>query len=42
MAATIMDAIMLLGDSLTQSGWDLNRFAARLARRFNVTRGLRA
>ena len=34
MAAKVMDAIMLLGDSLTQGGWHLDGFAARLARWF--------
>lgn len=32
MAAHVQDAIMLLGDSLTQGGFDLNGFAAKLAR----------
>ncbi|KAI0328125.1 SGNH hydrolase [Cubamyces sp. BRFM 1775] len=31
MAATIQDAIMLLGDSITQGGFENNGFAARLA-----------
>ena len=32
MAANVQDAIMLLGDSLTQGGYDLNGFVAKLAR----------
>ncbi|KAI0648236.1 SGNH hydrolase [Trametes meyenii] len=35
MAANIQDAIMLLGDSLTQGGYDLNGFAAKLAYVYN-------
>ena len=34
MAANIQDAIVLLGDSLTQGGYEFNGFAARLARTF--------
>lgn len=32
MAANVQDAIMLVGDSLTQGGWEPNAFAQRLAR----------
>lgn len=32
MAANVQDAIVLLGDSLTQGGYELNGFAARLSR----------
>lgn len=32
MAATIQDAIMLFGDSITQGSWEQNGIAARLAR----------
>ncbi|CDO74873.1 hypothetical protein BN946_scf185004.g23 [Trametes cinnabarina] len=35
MAATVQDAIMLLGDSLTQGGYELNGFAAKLAHVYN-------
>ncbi|EIW60746.1 SGNH hydrolase [Trametes versicolor FP-101664 SS1] len=35
MAAHVQDAIMLLGDSLTQGGFDLNGFAAKLAHVYN-------
>ncbi|KAI0668544.1 SGNH hydrolase [Trametes maxima] len=35
MAANIQDAIMLLGDSLTQGGYDMNGFAAKLAYVYN-------
>ncbi|KAI0747659.1 SGNH hydrolase [Daedaleopsis nitida] len=35
MAAYVQDAIMLLGDSLTQGGFELNGFAARLAHVYN-------
>jgi lysophospholipase L1-like esterase len=31
MAATVQDVIMLLGDSITQRGWEPNAFAQRLA-----------
>lgn len=36
MAANVHDVIMLLGDSITQGGWepDLNGFGQRLARQF--------
>ena len=32
MAAYAQDAIMLLGDSITQGGYEFNGFAAQLAR----------
>ena len=32
MAAYVQDAIMLLGDSITQGGYELDGFAARLSR----------
>ena len=32
MAAYVQDAIMLLGDSLTQGGFEFNGFGARLTR----------
>ncbi|KAI9056868.1 SGNH hydrolase [Trametes sanguinea] len=35
MAATVQDAIMLLGDSLTQGGYEMNGFAAKLAHVYN-------
>ncbi|KAI8998989.1 SGNH hydrolase [Trametes punicea] len=35
MAAYVQDAIMLLGDSLTQGGYDMNGFAAKLAHVYN-------
>ncbi|KAI0350086.1 SGNH hydrolase [Trametes cingulata] len=35
MAANVQDAIMLLGDSLTQGGFDMNGFAAKLAHVYN-------
>ncbi|KAI0637359.1 SGNH hydrolase [Trametes polyzona] len=35
MAAHVQDAIMLLGDSLTQGGFDMNGFAAKLAHVYN-------
>ncbi|KAI0654738.1 SGNH hydrolase [Cubamyces menziesii] len=35
MAANVQDAIMLLGDSLTQGGYDLNGFVAKLAHVYN-------
>jgi hypothetical protein len=31
MAAYVQDAIVLLGDSITQSGWQVYGFAQRLA-----------
>jgi len=31
MAANILDAIMLFGDSITQGSWDLNGIGARLS-----------
>ena len=31
MASNVQDAIMLLGDSLTQGGWEPDGFAQRLA-----------
>ncbi|CCM03909.1 uncharacterized protein FIBRA_06060 [Fibroporia radiculosa] len=35
MSASIQDAIMLLGDSLTQGGWEAHGFAQRLAFAYN-------
>lgn len=34
MAANVLDAIMLLGDSITQGSWDLNGVGARLSCQF--------
>ena len=34
MAAAVQDVIMLLGDSITQGGWEPGGFAQRLARQF--------
>jgi hypothetical protein len=36
MAATVQDVIMLLGDSITQKGWEPNAFAQRLACQRNL------
>ena len=34
MAAPVQDAIVLLGDSITQYGWEAGCFAQRLSRKF--------
>ena len=36
MAANILDAIVLFGDSITQGSWDLNGIAARLSRQYTT------
>jgi hypothetical protein len=36
MAAAVQDVIMLLGDSITQGGWEPGAFAQRLARQFEL------
>lgn len=38
MAANVLDAIMLIGDSLTQGSWDLNGIGARLSCQFPFPR----
>ena len=34
MAANVLDAVMLFGDSITQGSWELNGVGARLSCRF--------
>jgi hypothetical protein len=36
MAAAVQDVIMLLGDSITQGGWESGAFAQRLARQCDL------
>jgi hypothetical protein len=36
MAAAVQDVIMLLGDSITQGGWEPGAFAQRLARQCDL------
>lgn len=38
MAANVLDAIMLFGDSITQGSWDLNGVGARLSCQFTFIR----
>ena len=42
MAAYVQDAIMLLGDSITQGGYEFDGFAARLSRTSSDTQPSRA